>query len=228
RRIRQAIGYAIGRDKIIQNLFYGAAVPATGLLPPYHWAYERDVMKISHDAERAKRILEAAGYRDPDGDGPQRRFWLTLKISMNEFRRVLASVMQSDLESVGIGVKVRSCEWSTFFSDINRGNFQLCMLMWVGENDPDLYREIFSSNGARNRGKYRDPQIDEWVEKARVAVTEEEQKYYYSMVQKKVAEDCPYISLWYESNMALMRKELGGLRLTPDVSTRVLKDVYWN
>ena len=172
-------------------------------------------------------MLEDAGYPDPDGEGPEKRLWLTLKTSMSEFRRVVATAIQSDLSEVGIGIKIRTYEWGTFFSDINQGNFQLCMLMWVGESDPDIYRDVFSTRGSRNRGKYSDPLVDGWLERARIAPTEAEQKQYYSLVQKKVAEDCPYLSLWYESNIALMRKELGGLRLTPDASTRVLKDVYW-
>ncbi len=101
------------------------------------------------------------------------------------------------------------------------------MLLWVGESDPDILREVFSSAGMRNRGKYHDLSVDQWLSLAKTAETEEQQKRYYSLVQKKVAEDCPYISLWYESAMAVMRKELAGLRLTPDSDFRVLKDVYW-
>ncbi len=91
--------------------------------------------------------------RIPDGDGPSKRFWLTHKTSTNEFRRMLASVFQSHLEKVGIGMKIRAYEFGTFFSDINRGNFQMFMLMWVGESDPDIYRNIFATTGTRNRGK---------------------------------------------------------------------------
>ena len=228
RRVRQAIGYAINRQAIIQSLMHGTALPASGILAPHHWCYEMHVLQLSYDADRAKMLLEQAGYHDPDGDGPEVRFSIEYKTTTSEFRRLVATVIQSDLRKVGIGVNVRSYEWGTFFSDINRGNFQLCMLLWVGESDPDILREVFSSKGMRNRGKYRDASVDRWLSLAKIAETEEEQKRYYSLVQKKVAEDCPYISLWYESAMAVMRKELAGLRLTPDSDFRVLKDVYWN
>ena len=152
---------------------------------------------------------------------------MTLKLSTIEFRRTVATAVQSDLEAVGIGVNIRSYEWATFFSDINKGNFQLCMLMWVGESDPDILRNVFSTTGSRNRGKYSDPQVDDWVQKAKTAPTEDLQRYYYSLVQKRVAQDCPYISLWYESTFAVMRKEMKGMQLTPDSDWRVLKDVYW-
>jgi peptide/nickel transport system substrate-binding protein len=227
RRVRQAIGYAIDRNAIIHSLMHGTALPATGILAPYHWCYEPDVLHLSYDRERSKKLLDQAGYGDPDGDGPAMRFTIEYKTTTSEFRRLVATVIQSQLQRVGIGVDVRSYEWGTFFSDINRGNFQLCMLLWVGESDPDILREVFSSAGMRNRGKYHDLSVDQWLSLAKTAETEEQQKRYYSLVQKKVAEDCPYISLWYESAMAVMRKELAGLRLTPDSDFRVLKDVYW-
>ncbi len=228
RRIRQAIGLAIDRTTMIRTLFHGAAAPATGILAPHHWCYEPNVLRLSYDPHRSGELLDQAGTRDPDGTGPATRFDLTLKISTVEFRRTVATAVQSNLEAVGIGVKIRSYEWGTFFSDINRGNFQLCMLMWVGESDPDILRNVFSTSGSRNRGKYSNPEVDEWVEKAKTAPTEQQQSHYYSLVQKRVAEDCPYVSLWYESTFAVMRKELQGMRLTADSDWRVLKDVYWD
>lgn len=227
RAVRQAISYAINREQIVKSLFYGTAQTATGLLAPHNWAYEENVMRFPYDPEHARRLLDAAGYPDPDGRGPKMRFRLTYKITTNEFRRVVAAVLQSDLASVGIGLDVRSYEWGTFFSDVNRGNFQMCMLIWIGESDPDIYRNVFATAGTRNRGMYSDPQVDEWVDLAKVASSEAEQVRYYSLVQKKVAEDCPYVSLWYESSIAVFRKELQGIHLTPGVDYAILKDAHW-
>lgn len=225
--VRQAIGYAIQRQPIVQALFQGRAQLATGLLAPTNWAYEGNVLQLSYDASRARQLLDDAGYPDPDGDGPASRFHLTFKNTTNELRRVISTAIQRDLETVGIGVDVRCYEWGTFFADVNHGNFQLYLLQWVGESDPDIFRSVFETHGSRNRGKYSDPSVDEWVAQAGLQETEEGQKKYYSLIQKKVAEDCPYISLWYESNTAVFRKELRGMRLTPNADFRVLKDVYW-
>ncbi|HEY7162134.1 MAG TPA: hypothetical protein VH815_12790, partial [Acidobacteriota bacterium] len=57
--------------------------------------------------------------------------------------------------------------------------------------------------------------------------SENEQIRLYSLIQKQIAEDAPYVSLWYEPNISIMRKELQGMRLTPDSDFRVIKDVYW-
>lgn len=227
RDVRQAICYAIAREQMIQSIFYGTATLATGLLPPHNWAYEGKVLTISFNRQKAMQLLDHAGFKDPDGDGPQMRFWLTLKTSTSEFRRIVATVVQQNLAAVGIGLKIRSYEFGTYFSDVNRGNFQMCMLMWVGESDPDIFSTAFSTSGSRNRGKYSNSDVDQWIEMARIADTENEQIRLYSLIQKQLAEDAPYVSLWYEPNICIMRKELVGMRLTPDSDFRVLKEVYW-
>jgi peptide/nickel transport system substrate-binding protein len=226
--VRLAIAHAVRRDEIITNLFHGTATPATGLLPPHNWAYEKNVLNVSYDAERAKQLLDDAGFSDPDGDGPKMRFWLTLKTSTSEFRRIVATVVQKNLASIGVGLNIRSYEFGTYFSDVNRGNFQMCMLMWIGESDPDIYSTAFSTKGSRNRGKYSDSDVDQWIEMARQAESENDQIHFYSLIQKRIAEDAPYISLWYEPNLCIMRKELQGMKLTPDSDFRALKDVYWD
>lgn len=227
KEVRQAIAYAINRKPIVDTIFHGGAGLAAGMLPPTNWACENDVLHLSYDPHRAKRLLDSAGFSDPDGDGPRTRFELAFKNTTNELRRVIATVIAKDLAAVGIGINMRSYEWGTFFSDVNHGNFQMFLLQWVGESDPDIFRSVFETHGSRNRGRYSDPDIDRWVAQAGLEPTEEGQKKYYSLIQKKVAEDCPYVSLWYESNVAAMRKELDGMRLTPDADYRALKDAYW-
>src|SRR5262249_11238719 len=71
-KVRQAIALCINRKEIIDHLYHGAATEATGLLSPHNWGYEKNVAVFEYDAERAKRLLDDAGFPDPDGDGPQK------------------------------------------------------------------------------------------------------------------------------------------------------------
>ena len=75
-RVRHAIAYAIDRQAIVDYLRRGLARPAVGVLSPIAWAFEADVRQFNHDVARAKRLLDEAGYRDPDGDGPLPRLRL--------------------------------------------------------------------------------------------------------------------------------------------------------
>ena len=70
KRVRHAIGYAIDRHAIVEYLRRGLARPATGLIPSQAWAYEPDIFQFTYDPNHAKQLLDEAGYKDPDGEGP--------------------------------------------------------------------------------------------------------------------------------------------------------------
>ena len=69
KRVRLAVGYAIDQQAIVRYLRRGLATPAIGIVPPMSWAHDPTVFRFERDVERAKALLDAAGYPDPDGDG---------------------------------------------------------------------------------------------------------------------------------------------------------------
>ncbi len=229
-RVRRAIAHAIDRRAIIEHLIGGLAVPAKGVLSPLNWAYEPAVEVYGYDPEEARRLLDEAGYRDPDGPGPSKRFSLSYKTSQNELRRRIGEAIQGFLGEVGIDVKMRSYEWGTFFSDIRKGNFQIYTLTWVGITDPDIYYYLFHSksippNGA-NRGYYLNPDMDRLIERGRVLQDREKRREVYSRIQKIAARDLPYVSLWNEVNVVVMDRRVRGFVLRPDGDFLSLKDVW--
>ena len=229
RRVRHALGYAIDRQAIVDHLRRGLAEPAVGVLPPASWAFEANVFQFTHDPARAVALLEEAGYRDPDGDGPLPRLHLSLKVSTNEFIRLQAAVIQQDLKRVGIDLDVRSYEFATLYTDVLKGNFQLYTLQWVGVSDPDMLRRVFHSQQMPptgfNRGFYENPDVDRLIDAAMAAESEEERRQLYGDAQRVVAEDAPYISLWYKTNIAVSRTNIEGVKLTPSADFTFLRNV---
>ncbi len=229
KRVRHAIGYAIDRQAIVDYLRRGLAKPAVGVLSPVAWAFEPHVHQFTYDVAKAKRLLDEAGYRDPDGDGPQPRLRLSLKTSTDEFYRLQAAIIQQNLRLVGIDVDVRSYEFATFYADVISGNVQMYTLQWVGVTDPDMLRRVFHSEQVPpigfNRIYYSNPEVDRLIDRATTAPTDEERLKYYSEVQKAVAEDAPYISLWYKTNIAVTRPNITGMRLSAQADFLALKDV---
>jgi peptide/nickel transport system substrate-binding protein len=229
RRVRHALGYAIDRQAIVDYLRRGLARPAVGVLPPASWAFEENVFEFTHDPQKAIALLEQAGYRDPDGDGPEPRLRLSLKVSTNEFIRLQAAVIQQDLKRVGIDLDVRSYEFATLYADVLKGNFQLYTLQWVGVSDPDMLRRVFHSqqmppNGF-NRGYYENAEVDRLIDAAMVAESDDERRMLYGEAQRVVAEDAPYISLWYKTNIAVSRTGIEGVKLTPSAEFTFLRNV---
>ncbi|NLH49950.1 MAG: ABC transporter substrate-binding protein [Myxococcales bacterium] len=226
REVRQAIAHAINREEIIAALLFGMARPATSLLAPGNWAYDPGAPTYPYDPERAKQLLDAAGFPDPDGDGPAVRFTLSYKTSTNKLRMRIAEVIAGQLARVGIGFERRSLEWGTFFQDIKSGNFQTYTLTWVGVNDPDhlyyVYHSSMQPPRGGNRGFYADPQVDQWLDASRRTNDRAERRRLYGLVQQKVAADCVYVDLWWADNVAVQTDRLQGFFLRPSGDYRAL------
>jgi peptide/nickel transport system substrate-binding protein len=229
RKVRQAIALAIDRQRIIRHLLKDLGTPATGLLSPLNWAYEGAVESWPHDPERAKRLLDEAGFADPDGNGPQPRFRLSFKTTNIDLRRRIAEAFKQQLQTVGIELDIRGYEWGTFYGDIKKGNFHLFSLAWVGIMDPDIYYQVFHSSSVppegNNRGRYANPELDVLLERGRRAVDSAERRTIYAEVQKIAARELPYIPLWWVKNVVVQQPVLRGFVPYPDGDLISLKNV---
>jgi peptide/nickel transport system substrate-binding protein len=228
--VRKAIGYAIDREAIVRHLRRGLATVAVGIVPPMSWAFEGQAFDFRHDPAEARRLLDGAGYTDRDGDGPQPRFSLTIRTSTSETYRVQAAVIQHDLAQVGIHLDVRSTELPTLLSDAARGNFQLYTLQFVGVTDPDMLRRVYHSKqeppAGLNRVFYRNAEVDALIEQAALPATDDARRALYARAQQIIAEDAPYIPLWYRTNVAVCQPDIEGVTLSPIADFAFLKDVH--
>ena len=234
-RVRQALAYAIDSRAIIEHLRRGLAVPALGLLPPLSWAFAADAFSFPHDPDRARALLDQAGYLDPDGPGPLPRLRLSLKISnTQEYNRLQAAVVQENLRAVGIDLDVRTYEFATLYADVLKGNFQMYSLQWTAGSlaDPDILRRVFHSTqvppAGFNRGYYNDPQVDALLDEAATTTDDRRRAALYQDVQRRVATAVPYISLWNKTNFVVAQRSLSGVRVSPFADLVFLKDVVRN
>lgn len=215
-RVRQALAHAIDVQPIIKYLFRGQAQPAYSILPPEHWAYDGNVAQYPYDPAKARHILDAAGYKPKDGV----RFHLTMKSSTDETTRLMAAVLQQQLRDVGIALDIRTFEFATFFSDITKGAYQVYSMRWIGGNqDPDIFEYVFDSASfppkRANRTFYSNPKVDALIREGRTTLDQEKRKAIYAEVQQIVAEELPYINLWYVDNVVVHAKRLRGIEVSP-------------
>jgi peptide/nickel transport system substrate-binding protein len=225
-RVRRAIAYAIDRERVLRSKLGGRAVLATGMLPPDHWAYSGDVTRYLYDPDRARALLDEAGYPDPDGAGPRPRMHLVYKTSSDQFRRALARVWAAQLGEVGIAVEVQSFEQNTFFADIKKGRFQLASMQTSPITEPDLLFTYFHSSriptpedpNTHNRWRYVSSKVDELTALGRHTLDRAERVKIYAQVQRILADDLPVIPLWHEDNLTLMNVDVTGYQLFPTAS----------
>jgi peptide/nickel transport system substrate-binding protein len=215
-RVRQALAYAIDRQQIIHYLWRDLAREAPSVLPREHWAFNGEVRQYPRDVAKANQILDAAGYPKKNGV----RFHLTMKTSTEETTRLLAVVLQQQLREAGIALDIRTFEFATFYSDVVKGAFQVYSLRWIGGNeDPDIFEHVFHSASfppkRANRSYYVNPRVDALVDQGRAEMNQAKRQKIYAEVQSIVAEDLPYIHLFYLDNVVVHSKRVRNIELTP-------------
>ncbi len=214
-RVRRALCHLVDVEPLVTYKFHGLAEPAQSLLPRTHWAWA-PVTGCRYDPEQAARLLDEAGYPDPDGPGGAPRLRLQLKTSTDRFRRSVALVLQEQLARGGVAVEVRSLEFGTFFNDIRRGNFELFTLKWASVIEPDLLRGAYHSGsvpteanhwGGFNRGALKDEALDALLDEAS-RVSRPEREALYARAQERVDALLPVVPLWHESSVAVASQRL--------------------
>lgn len=218
-KVRQALAHAIDREKITTDLLRGHGVPTDTMLAQGHWARAENLPAYPFDPNKAKQLLDEAGYKDPDGDGPRTRFSFTFKSSTNAEANQRAEMIQQMLRQIGVEMKIQTNELGTFLEDVGKGNFQMYSLSRNGILDPDFYYIIFHSAnfppGGQNRGFYSNPKIDQLILDGRATFDRAKRKEIYGQIQRIVQEDLPYISLYHQINVAVMDEDLKGYELYP-------------
>lgn len=223
-RVRRAIAYAIDRNAIVNSMLHGTARVASGMLSPENWAYSSGVTGYSYDPQQARQLLDDAGYRaGPDGMRPLKFVYKTTPEGAR-----LGEVFQAMLKLVGITLELRTLDFTTYYSDVQSGNFDLTSLQWVGINDPNHYYMVFDSHNlppGMNRGHYSNPAMDRLLEAGMTTIDVEQRKQIYARVQRLAADDLPYISLWWVDNVAAMNRRITGFQPYPNGSMRSLATV---
>lgn len=234
-KVRQAIAYAIDRESMIRDLVLGQGKIAHSILPEASWAYTPG-QTYHYDPAMAKKLLDDAGFRDPDGDGPQMRFPkpIVFRISGSSgAARQYSGVIYNYLKDVGIPVSIETSELNTLFELLRRGQFQMTYGQWVGGNqDPIFYHDLFASTeiptetrAARNRGRYSNPELDKILDEAANTYDHAKAAPLYAKAQEIVSRDVPVFPLWYQANMVIAKKSVGNIHIDASGDWGFVKDL---
>jgi peptide/nickel transport system substrate-binding protein len=206
KEVRHAFAHAIDRERIIRDIMRGYGEPTETMLSKGHWARPENLPSYPYDPAKAKQLLAQAGY--PHG------LSVVFRTSTDQEANTRAQAIQEQVKAAGIDMKIQSNETSTFLADIGKGNFQLYSLSRNGIQDPDFYYILFASKNVppegQNRGFYANPKIDQLLEQGRSTFDRAKRKPAYEEIQQILADDLPYISLYLQNNVAVMRSNIDG------------------
>ncbi len=227
-RVRRALAYGIDSRALIDRLMQGGAVPATSDILPTSWAYNPDVTTYPHDPAAAKALLSEAGWQPgPDGvlvrNGQRFEFTLMTDAGHKGREQVMLAVRQ-DWADLGIDVKAAVQERNSFVSQrVLKGDFDAVLLQSAVQVDPDLTRRFHSASigNGQNFFNYRNPRVDQLLERGLSASTLQDRKQAYAEVQRILAEDLPQISLFYPKSVYAFKPGIEGVKPSP-------ANLFWN
>ncbi|MDX6558293.1 MAG: peptide/nickel transport system substrate-binding protein, partial [Blastocatellia bacterium] len=234
-KVRQAIAYAIDRESMIRDLVLGQGAIAHSILPEASWAYAKPPT-YQFDPNKAKQLLDEAGFRDPDGDGPQMRWAkpLLFRVSgSSAAARQYAGVIQNYLKNVGVPVTIETSEFTTMLDQLRYGQFQMTYGQWVGGNqDPIFYHDLFATSeiptqtrAARNRSRYSNPELDKILDEAANTYDHAKAAPLYAKAQEIIGRDVPVFPLWYQANMVIAKKTVGNIHVNASGDWGFVRDL---
>ncbi len=222
KRVRKAIAYAVDKNEIIQGALMGFGKPAAVPYKPGTWMYNPKVQTYPFDPAKAQQLLAEAGWTQKDKDGilmkDGKRFEFEIITNQgNDKRKKAAEIIQQRLKTVGIGVKFRVIEWSSFLKEfINKRNFDACLLGWTTGPEPDQY-EIWHSSKTKEQElnfiSFKNEEVDDLLEKGRRTFDQGERKKIYDRFQDILAEEQPYLFLYYEEALPAVSARIRGIEL---------------
>ena len=223
KKVRQALAYAIDRQSIIDGVLMGLGQPCTGPFSYVSWAYNPKIRPYPYDPERAKRMLEEAGWKNMNSDGVRekdgRPFQFTILTNQGNGERIKASeIMQQNFKKVGIDAKIRVMEWQAFLEQIDKHSFDAIILGWSMSRDPDLYDIWHSSKtkkGEYNFVGYKNAEVDRLLVEGRRTFNVETRKKIYYRIHEILADEQPYAFLYVPDATPLVHKRFKGIEVAP-------------
>jgi len=215
--VRQAIEYAIDRQKLIEVAYLGYADPGKTMIAPSltEW-HNTEIDYISFDLEEANRILDEAGYMDSDGDGI--REWsdgspLEYRLMATEgatYARML-EIISDGLAQAGISAPPTLLDFDSQAALAYDFDFDMNMWYWGMDIDPDFGMVIFKCSEREGWGWNPNGYCDEHFEELYVAqATETDFEARRDVVweaQEQIYNDRPWIVLVYPKNISAYRSD---------------------
>ncbi len=222
-RVRRALTMAIDREEMVETVVEGLGTVASGPVGPWHPAHDEGWRPLPHAPDSARALLEAAGWRDRDGDGVRERDGRPLRFELSVpdvgLRRDLAVMIQAHLEEVGVAARPRTREYSALVSALTgeARDFDAALVSY----QPDLAiddRDLWSCgrpDAPLHLSGWCDEELDAVMDSAAAEPDRDRRIRLLRRYHETVHRAQPFTFLYFEERGDALRRGLRGVELDP-------------
>ncbi len=222
--VRQALLFALDRQKIVTAVYFGHGKVANSVEPPTSWAY-KDKPKVlySFDKAKAESLLDGAGWVK-GADGTRAKNGLKLKFTMitnagNKQRESMLTVMQESWKAIGVDATPSLIQFPQLVSQIvSIRTFDLFLVGFNWSADPDeapLYHSRNTVAGGFNGADFKNDQVDQILDQALSTVDKNKRKDLYSQFQDIMSDEVPSPVILFNTGIYGVSKRVQGTDFGP-------------
>lgn len=214
KELRQALNYATDKSRYIAETMGGGGIPAKGVFPPSHSAYNKFLQGYPYNPDKAKDLLREVGFPN----GIKRVFELTCSKTTGVMKR--AEMLKQMWEEIGIKIKINPLSWRDLLDKMHGGRTEIFMMGWAadtGEADNFLY-PLFHSESKGNGGNdcfYDSRKVDSLIVTARKTTNPDKREEIFREIEKILIDDAPMVFLTHNYNRVVVRNHIHGYYVHP-------------
>lgn len=235
--VRQALLYGVDRQSLIDTVLAGQGLLAHSPILPRTWAYNEEIVQYPYDPERARGLLDEAGWGDTDGDGVLDRDGKKMEFILlsNDLppNPAVNQFISQQLAVIGVRAIPQSVSFPALVSDfLVPRRFEAALVHWELPGDPDPYPLWHSTQAVagQNYAGWDFPAADELIQQARSTTDLEERRQLYQRFQNIFANEVPVLLLYYPVYTYGVRNTVKGVQLgllnEPGDRFRTIADWY--
>ena len=238
--VREALLTGLNRQRMINDLLRGQAIPADGPILPGSWAYYNGVEHIAYDTDAALSILKREGYVIPAEGGEVRAkdgqfLAFTLLHPNDTLHTALAEYVKRDWAKLGVQVSLVSLPYEQLIHE-NLANRQYeaalvdLNLSYTPDPDPYPFWHQAEAKGGQNYAQWDNRAASEYLERARVTADINERARLYRNFQVIFADELPALPLYFPTYTFAVDAQVNGVQAASlyDTSDRFSSVSAWH
>ena len=236
RRVRQALVYALDREKMAQALFFGAAAPGHSMIASVTWAYDPNVTpKYPFDKAKAEQLMDDAGWKKGSSgirekDGVALKFELMGATGNKPLENTVVS-MQEQWKAIGVEATPKMVDSNTLSNvSTNTRAYDAMVAQRNMPQDPDpslTWSSGFAAPGGFNTTGYKNPEVDRLIESGAAVFDQESRKRIYSQFQNLLATEVPGVPLFIPREIVGVNKRVQGVVGTLGTFNRLRRTLWF-